>query len=76
MVTRQAQLHLETLADVRAEIARRKLSQDQIATALGATGQRLSHLMYWEDDVQLTDKGARRFAEAIASCDTTEAKSK
>ncbi|MCK9496468.1 MAG: hypothetical protein M0R75_13360 [Dehalococcoidia bacterium] len=65
-------MHLETLDDIRAEIARRRLSQQSVAEEMGRSAYSISHLMSWNEDVHLTPVGAARFSKAIESAATKQ----
>lgn len=58
-------MKLDTLADVRAEMGRRRLTQRALAERLDRTEASVSHLMSWEDDIKLSPRGSARFEAAL-----------
>lgn len=60
-------MNVSTISDVRAELARRRLTHRQLAESLGITATHLSYLLSRDWMVDLTPAGAARIAEAIES---------
>jgi plasmid maintenance system antidote protein VapI len=60
-------MRIETMTDARAEMARHRVTQRQLAPALGLTESHLSHVMNC-NLVDLTPAGAARIADAIETC--------
>lgn len=58
-------MKLQTLSDLRAEMARRRVTQRALAAELKHTEASLSHLFSWEEEVVLSPEGAKSFERAI-----------
>lgn len=65
-------MELSTLGDVRALMARHRVTQRALAEALGRTPESLSYLMAWEEDVVLSAGAGQRWASLIEEIAATK----